>query len=233
MNAVEASLRRLGTDYIDLYQQHGPDPSTPIEETLRALDDLVSAGKVRYLGNSNYSGWQIADADWTARQLGANRFVSAQNHYNLLDRRAEREVVPACKRFGLGILPYFPLASGLLTGKMTAGTSFAADDHRNFNRYGQSFDKGETFSGVPYEAGLEAAEALRPWVPAGETMARMALRWILMFDAVTCAIPGAKRPDQAEQNAGAADLPPLSPDAMAAVRDIYDRLIRGHVHHRW
>ena len=121
MSAVEASLDRLGTGYIDLYQQHRPDPDTPIEETLRALDDLVSAGKVRYLGNSNFNGWQLADADWTARSEGLNRFVSAQNHYNLLDRRIEREVLPACERFGLGQLPYFPLASGLLTGKYDRG----------------------------------------------------------------------------------------------------------------
>jgi aryl-alcohol dehydrogenase-like predicted oxidoreductase len=116
MSAVDASLKRLDTDYIDLYQQHFPDPDTPFQETLGALDDLVRIGKVRYLGNSNFSGWQIADADWIARHHGVSRFVTAQNLYNLTDRRVEREVVPACARFGLGLLPYFPLASGLLTG---------------------------------------------------------------------------------------------------------------------
>ena len=121
MSAVEASLKRLRTDYIDLYQMHRPDPDTPIEETLGALDDLVTQGKVRYIGNSNFTGWQIADADWTARNAHMNRFVSAQNNYSLLERRVEHEVTPACDRFGLGMLPFFPLASGLLTGKYKRG----------------------------------------------------------------------------------------------------------------
>lgn len=115
--AVEESLRRLGTDWIDLYQLHRPDPSTPIEETLSALDDLVREGKVRYLGCSTFAAWQVADADWTARHHGGARFISVQNEYNLLRREVEPEVLPACERFGLGLLPYFPLASGLLTGK--------------------------------------------------------------------------------------------------------------------
>src|SRR5947207_7918227 len=119
--AVEASLRRLGTDHIDLYQMHQPDPATPIGETLAALDDLVRAGKVRYLGNSQFAGWQIADADWTARTAHLTPFISAQNHYSLLERDVEQEVVPACERFGLGLLPFFPLASGLLTGKYHRG----------------------------------------------------------------------------------------------------------------
>lgn len=121
MRAVEASLRRLGTDYIDLYQMHEPDPGTPIDETLAALDDLVRSGKVRYLGNSNFSGWQIADADWVASSNGRSRFISAQNHYSLVHRDVEAEVVPACERFGLGLLPFFPLANGLLTGKYRRG----------------------------------------------------------------------------------------------------------------
>lgn len=115
--AVEASLRRLGTDWIDLYQMHGPDPSTPIEETLSALDDLVREGKVRYIGSSNFAGWQIADADWVARTHHSTPFVSAQNHYSLVQRSVEIEVIPACERFGIGMVPYFPLASGMLTGK--------------------------------------------------------------------------------------------------------------------
>jgi aryl-alcohol dehydrogenase-like predicted oxidoreductase len=133
----------------------------------------------------------------------------------------------------VGILARVPLASGLLTGKMRPDSTFEADDHRNYNRYGQSFDVGETFSGVPYEAGLAAVEELRPLVPEGETMAQMALRWILMFDAVSCAIPGAKNPVQAADNVAASGLPPLSDETMAAVGDIYDRLIRPHVHQRW
>ncbi|MCS5569189.1 MAG: aldo/keto reductase, partial [Pseudomonadales bacterium] len=121
MKAVEASLGRLGTDYIDLYQIHFPDPATPIDETLSALDDLVRAGKVRYVGSSNFSSWQIADADWTARSEGYTRFVSAQNHMNLFERAVVHEVIPGCRHFGLGMLPYFPLASGLLTGKYVRG----------------------------------------------------------------------------------------------------------------
>jgi aryl-alcohol dehydrogenase-like predicted oxidoreductase len=121
--AVEASLRRLGTDHIDLYQMHEPDPGTPIDETLAALDDLVRAGKVRYLGNSNFAGWQIADADWTASSQGRARFISAQNHYSLLERSAEAEVVLACERFGLGLLPFFPLANGLLPASTGAASA--------------------------------------------------------------------------------------------------------------
>src|SRR5690606_16918075 len=121
MRAVEASLRRLNTDYIDLYQMHEPDPGTPIEETLSALDDLVRSGKARYIGCSHFAGWQIADAAWPARSAGLTRFISAQNHYNLLNREVEAEVLPACQRFGLGMLPYYPLASGLLTGKYRRG----------------------------------------------------------------------------------------------------------------
>ena len=119
--AVEASLRRLGTDWIDLYQMHRPDPQTPIEETLAALDELVREGKVRYLGSSNFAGWQVVDADWTARAGGTSRFISAQNEYSLLEREVEEELVPACEHLGVGILPFFPLASGLLTGKYRRG----------------------------------------------------------------------------------------------------------------
>jgi len=137
------------------------------------------------------------------------------------------------QRHKVGILARVPLASGLLTGKMTRQTTFTADDHRQFNRQGESFDRGETFSGVDYEAGLDAVEEIRPLVPPGATMAQFALRWILMFEAVSCVIPGAKRPSQAEDNVKAAELPPLSPEQMAAIRAIYDRHIRAEVHHRW
>jgi aryl-alcohol dehydrogenase-like predicted oxidoreductase len=133
----------------------------------------------------------------------------------------------------VGILARVPLASGMLTGKLTRASSFAADDHRSFNRNGEAFDKGETFSGVPYEVGLEAVERLRPLVPPGATASQLALRWILMFEAVSCAIPGAKTPGQARDNATSADLPPLAPATMAAVRAVYDELIRPHVHASW
>jgi Predicted oxidoreductases (related to aryl-alcohol dehydrogenases) len=133
----------------------------------------------------------------------------------------------------VGILARVPLASGLLTGKMTAQTTFETDDHRNFNRHGEAFDVGETFSGVPYEIGLSAVNELKTLVPPGATMAQLALRWILMFDAVTCVIPGAKRPDQVADNVRAAALPPLTEAQMAKVRDVYDSFIREAVHHRW
>jgi aryl-alcohol dehydrogenase-like predicted oxidoreductase len=133
----------------------------------------------------------------------------------------------------VGILARVPLASGLLTGKLRRDSTFPANDHRQYNRHGEAFDQGETFSGVPYETGLEAVERLRPLVPEGATLAQLALRWILMFDAVSCAIPGARTPAQARDNAAAASLPPLGEETMAAVRAVYEDLIRPHVHHRW
>jgi aryl-alcohol dehydrogenase-like predicted oxidoreductase len=133
----------------------------------------------------------------------------------------------------VGILARVPLASGLLTGKMTRESAFAADDHRNYNRYGQAFDRGETFSGVDFEIGLQAVEELKALAPPGASLAQLALRWILMFDAVSCAIPGGKRPDQVEDNVRAAGLPPLTEAHMAKVREVYDRTIRDQVHHRW
>ena len=140
---------------------------------------------------------------------------------------------PEAKRRRVGILARVPLASGLLTGRMTRDTTFSTDDHRNFNREGALFDKGETFSGVDYDLGLEIVDQLRGLVPQGATMAEFALRWILMFDAVTCAIPGGKRPSQVEDNARASDLPPLSDEVMEKVRQIYDSRLRAQVHQRW
>jgi len=140
---------------------------------------------------------------------------------------------PEAKRRRVGILARVPLASGLLSGRMTRHTTFTKDDHRNFNRHGEAFDRGETFSGVDYEIGLEAVEVLKGLVPPGATLAQLALRWILMFDAVTCAIPGAKRPAQVEDNCRASDLPPLTDAQMAKVRELYDSKIRDLVHQRW
>ena len=137
------------------------------------------------------------------------------------------------QRRRVGILARLPLSSGMLSGKLTSKSSFAANDHRAFNRQGESFDRGETFSGLDYDLGLRAVEALRPHVPPDSTMAEMALRWILMFPAVTCAIPGAKRPQQVDENVRAADLPPLKPETMSAIEDIYNRQIRSQVHHSW
>ena len=195
MSAVEASLKRLGTDHIDLYQQHRPDTETPIEETLRALDDLVTAGKVRYLGNSNFNGWQLADADWTARSEGLNRFVSAQNHYNLLDRRIEGEVLPACERFGLGMLPYFPLASGLLTGKYDRGQP-APENTRLSGERGKNALTDANFDVVEKLAGFAAGR--------GHTLLELAMSWLACNPNVASVISGATKVEQVEANVAAA-----------------------------
>jgi len=209
MQAVEASLRRLGTDYIDLYQMHRPDPDTPIEETLAALDDLVKAGKVRYLGNSNFTGWQIADADWISRSANREQFVSAQNLYSLLERGSAREVLPACERFGLGFLPFFPLASGLLTGKYRKGepppegTRLAA-----WGKRGQ-----EALS----ERNFEKLEKLSAWAEArGKGLLDLAFAWLLGQPVVSSVIAGATRPEQVQANAVAAAWA-LTPDEVEEV----------------
>jgi aryl-alcohol dehydrogenase-like predicted oxidoreductase len=196
MAAVEASLKRLNTDYIDLYQMHRPDPETPIEETLSALDDLVTQGKVRYIGNSNFTGWQIADADWTARSEHLTRFVSAQNHYSLLERKVEFEVNPACERFGLGMLPFFPLASGLLTGKYKRGepppegTRMAAMAAR--------------FATALTDANFDRIDALAAWASdRGKSLLDLAFAWLLGNPVVSSVIAGATRPEQVHANAAA------------------------------
>jgi aryl-alcohol dehydrogenase-like predicted oxidoreductase len=201
--AVEASLRRLKTDYIDLYQMHQPDPDTPIEETLSALDDLVRAGKVRYLGNSNFAGWQVADADWTARSGHLNRFVSAQNQYSLLDRDVELDLVPACERFGLGVLPYFPLSSGLLTGKY---------------RRGQAAPEGTRLAADRYAARLAAApwdtiEKLEAYArKRGLTLIEVAIGGLAAQPAVASVIAGATSADQVRANVAAGQWEPTGAD---------------------
>ncbi|MEV0327685.1 aldo/keto reductase [Micromonospora echinospora] len=207
--AVEASLRRLGTDHIDLYQMHEPDPGTPVEETLAALDDLVRAGKVRYLGNSNFSGWQIADADWTARTAGTTRFVSAQNHYSLLERAVETEVVPACERFGLGLLPFFPLADGLLTGKYRRGEQPPAGSRLSGGgRYAQRFATAD----------WDTIEAIGAYADQrGLTMLQVAIGGLAAQPAVTSVIAGATKPEQVRANAEAGAWQP-DDDDLAALR---------------
>ncbi len=225
---VERSLRNLDTDCIDLLQLHCPPTEVYYRpEVFGALDDLVQAGKIRYYGVS------VEKVEEALKAIEYPNVQTVQIIFNMFRHRPAELFFPEAKRRKVGILARVPLASGLLTGKMTPQTSFDLDDHRHFNRHGEAFDVGETFSGVDYKTGLEAVEELRALVPPGATMAQFALRWILMFDAVTCAIPGAKRPSQAEDNVRAADLPPLSPETMAKVRDIYDRYIREQVHHRW
>lgn len=194
VRAVEDSLRRLGTDWIDLYQFHTPDPATPIEETLRALDDLVRAGKVRYVGHSNRAGWQIAQAEYVARELGVERFVSAQNHYNLLDRRAELEVVPAAAEFGLGVLPYFPLANGLLTGKYSQGDAPEGSRLSHVRQH------------MVADADLEQLAAFGRFArERGITEVQAAIGWLAAQGPVSSVIAGATRTAQVVENAAAAD----------------------------
>lgn len=194
VRAVEDSLRRLGTDWIDLYQFHTPDPATPVEETLRALDDLVRAGKVRYVGHSNRAGWQIAQAEYVARELGVERFVSAQNHYNLLDRRAELEVVPAAAEFGLGVLPYFPLANGLLTGKYSQGDAPEGSRLSHVRQH------------MVADADLEQLAAFGRFArERGITEVQAAIGWLAAQGPVSSVIAGATRPAQVVENAAAAD----------------------------
>jgi aryl-alcohol dehydrogenase-like predicted oxidoreductase len=181
VKAVEDSLKRLHTDHIDLYQMHVPDADTPIDETLRALDDLVRSGKVLYIGNSNFSGWQIADADWTARAAGLERFVSAQNNFSLLERGAEREVLPACERFGLGLLPFFPLASGFLTGKYQRG-----EPPRQGTRLAAWGARG---AAALSDRNFDRLEALEAWAEQrGRRILDLAFAWLLGHPAVSSVI---------------------------------------------
>ncbi|MET0555507.1 MAG: aldo/keto reductase, partial [Vicinamibacteria bacterium] len=225
---VERSLQNLATDAIDLLQLHCPHPDVyDRPEVFGLLDDLVRAGKVRHYGVS------VETVDEALRAIRHPNVATVQIIFNMFRLKPAEAFFPAAEAQGVGILARVPLASGLLTGKLRADSTFEADDHRAFNREGAAFDKGETFSGVPYDVGLEAVERLRPLVPEGATLAQTALRWILEFDAVSCVIPGAKTPAQAAANAAAADLPPLSPAAMDAVRTVYDALVREHVHASW
>jgi len=195
MRAVETSLKALGTDWIDLYQLHQPDPRTPIEETLDALDTLVNQGKVRYVGCSKFAGWQIADAHWTAIHHGFRRFVSAQNQWSLLHRDVETEVVPACGRFGLGILPYFPLASGLLTGKVRRGERPPADSRLS----------AADFAALLTDSHFDKLDRLEVWGRAhGRSLLGIALAWLASQTVVSSVIAGATKPDQVRANADAA-----------------------------
>ena len=196
--ACEASLRRLGTDYIDLYQMHMPDPDTPIEETLRALDDLVRSGKVRYIGNSNYKGWQIAEAHWMAETHHLTKMVSAQNHYNLMERGVEAEVVPACNHYGLGMLPYFPLASGFLTGKYRPGQGVAEGT--------RLAAWGERAQGVLTDENFATLEKLESWAEErGRTVLDLAIAWLSSQSHVSSVISGATKPEQLDANAAAVE----------------------------
>ena len=200
MSAVEASLRRLGTDYIDLYQIHTPDPTTPLDETMRALDDLVHQGKVRYIGHSNFAGWQTADASWTAKALNLSSFISAQNRYSLLSREIEAELVPSCAAHGVSILPFFPLESGLLTGKYKRGEKPAEG-----TRYAAWSNRGPIASRFFSDDKFAKVEQLQALCDHfGHSMLDMAVGWLLSKPYVGSVIAGATKPEQLEQNVKAA-----------------------------
>ena len=225
---VERSLQNLETEALDLLQLHCPPTQVYyLPEVFGVLDDLVKQGKVKYYGVS------VEKVEEALKAIEFPNVQSVQMIFNLFRQRPADLFFDQAKRKRVGILTRLPLSSGMLTGKMTRDTHFAADDHRAFNRHGESFDRGETFSGVDFDLGLQTVDELRPLVPSGWTLTQFALRWILMFDAVTCAIPGAKRPAQVEENCRAADLPAIPEATMNQVRDIYDRRIRAQVHHYW
>ncbi len=225
---VERSLRNLDTEALDLLQLHCPPPDVyDLPEVFGALDDLVAAGKLRFYGVS---------VEYVEEALRATRYPNVQSIqiiFNMFRLKPAEELFPVVREKQIGILARVPLASGLLSGKLRRDSTFEPRDHRNYNRHGEAFDVGETFSGVDYATGLEAVEELRALLPTGVSMAQLALRWILMFPEVSAAIPGARNAQQTEDNVRAADLPPLTPQMMERVRAIYDGSIRTLVHDRW
>ncbi len=225
---VEDSLRNLECETLDLLQLHCPPTEVYYRpEVFGCLDDLIAAGKIQFYGVS------VEKVEEGLKAIEYPNVQSVQIIFNLFRQRPADLFLAQAKKKGVGVLARVPLASGLLTGKVTAAREFPKDDHRNFNRQGEAFDRGETFAGVDLEAGLHAVQALQALVPAGGTLTQLALRWILMFDAVTCAIPGAKRASQVAENAEAANLPPLSSQTMDGVARIYDLQIRPLVHQYW
>ena len=225
---VEDSLRNLATECLDLLQLHCP-PTELYErpEVFAILDDFVRAGKIRCYGVS------VEKIEEALRAIEHPNVQTVQIIFNCLRQRPADRFFALVQQKRVGILARVPLASGLLTGKLRADSTFAADDHRNFNRHGEAFDVGETFSGVDYNVGLAAVEEIRGLLPVSVSMSQFALRWILMFDAVSCAIPGGKRPEQVAENCRASDLPSLSPETMAAVQRIYQQEIAPLVQNRW
>jgi aryl-alcohol dehydrogenase-like predicted oxidoreductase len=214
LHAVEGSLQRLGTDWIDVYMIHWPDYATPMEETLRTLDDLVRSGKVRYIAVSNLEPWRLADAAWISRSGGLEMFIAAQNEYNLLDRNAEKELIPAMEHYGMGFIPYYPLASGLLTGKYTDGSSAEGRLKENFLRTGDVFLT---------ERNLKVAQALHEFCrQRGRSLLELAISWLAVRRPVSSVICGATRAEQVEQNVGACNWT-LSAEDLAEV----DRLTQG------
>jgi aryl-alcohol dehydrogenase-like predicted oxidoreductase len=225
---VEQSLKNLQMDALDLLQLHCPPTEVYyMPEVFDILDDLVKAGKLL-----NY-GVSVEKVEEALKAIQYPNVKTVQIIFNIFRQRPLELFFSEAQKHNIGIIARIPLSSGMLTGKMTRESSFQADDHRQFNRQGESFDRGETFSGLDYEVGLQAVNELRAILPAGMSMTQMALCWILMSPAVTCAIPGAKRPAQVEENVKAADQAPLSDEAMSRIREIYERLVHPQVHHYW
>ncbi|GHF36325.1 aryl-alcohol dehydrogenase-like predicted oxidoreductase [Deinococcus metalli] len=225
---IERSLSNLEVEALDLLQLHCPPTVLYGQpEVFEVLDGFVQEGLLRHYGVS------VERVDEALEAITHPNVATVQIIFNAFRIKPAEQFFTAARAANVGILARVPLASGLLTGKLRADTPFESDDHRAFNRHGEAFDRGETFSGVDYAAGLAAVERLRPLVPDGITLAQFALRWILMFPEVTCAIPGARNPQQVESNAAAADLAPLTPEQMTAVQAVYDELLRAHVHPHW
>jgi aryl-alcohol dehydrogenase-like predicted oxidoreductase len=225
---IERSLKNLDTDALDLVQLHCPPTDVYYRpEVFDVLEDLKLRGKIQHYGVS------VERVEEALKAIEYPGVESVQIIYNIFRQRPSELFFQEAMRRKVGILARVPLASGLLTGKLTRHSTFAADDHRLYNRHGESFDRGETFSGVDYETGLQAVEELRSLVPSGTSMAQLALRWILMFPAISCPIPGGKTPQQVEDNVRSADLLPLSDETMRRIADIYTRLIRPMVHQYW
>ena len=225
---IDRSLKNLEVERLDLVQLHCPPAEVYYHpEVFEGLEELKRAGKIAHYGVS------VENVEQALKAIEYPGVVSVQIIFNMFRQRPAGLFFQEAKRRNVAVIARVPLASGLLSGKITPQTQFAAEDHRNFNRHGEAFDVGETFAGVPFETGLQAVEEVRKLVPSGTAMAAFALRWILMHDAVTVVIPGARNAAQAQANASASDLPALSSDVMTAAREIYNRLIAPHVHHRW
>lgn len=225
---IDRSLKNLELDSLDLVQLHCPPTEVLYRpEVFGALDDLRNAGKIR-----NY-GVSVEKVEEALKAIEYPDVTSIQIIYNIFRQRPADLFFNEARRKNVAVIVRVPLASGLLSGKISRDTAFAKDDHRNFNRNGDAFDVGETFAGVPFEVGLQAVEEVRKLVPAGASMAAFALKWVLMNEAVTVVIPGARNEAQARSNAAAADLPAISDDVMTATKEIYARLVAPHVHQRW
>ena len=225
---VERSLKNLDVEALDLVQLHCPPTEVYYRpEVFGIMDDLVQQGKIRYYGVS------VEKVEEALKAIEYPHVQTVQIIYNIFRQRPAELFFKEAQRKNVGVLARVPLASGLLTGKFTLESTFAEDDHRHFNREGEVFDRGETFSGVDFEIGVQAAETLRAYKPAGVSMAQLALRWILMNEAVTCAIPGAKNPTHINDNTVAADLPALPTETMVGAANLYQERIRELVHHRW